>query len=130
MNSLDIYSPPLSHLKDFNVIPVTFSAYALNVLNAPNESLFFFKGRTTLKRERSSIKVIQYINSPFEDVPTECKSEWTNPSNSMALVSLDKNGFACIFPARHSSQTGSGFAAESITNPSTKLSLINILISP
>ena len=42
-NSLDMYSPPLSSLRVPSFAPVTFSAQALNCLNAAKVSDFCFR---------------------------------------------------------------------------------------
>src|ERR1700689_768766 len=47
---------------------------------------------------------------------------------SVAQVSEEGNGFACILPARQGSQIGSGFAKEFIVKPVTRFCLCIFLI--
>src|SRR6266850_8122091 len=68
--SRDMYSPPLSLRKVPNLCPVTFSAQVLNCLNAANASNLCFRRYTALKREWSSMKVIQNLYPWFVETFT------------------------------------------------------------
>src|SRR6267142_6166288 len=95
--SQDMYSPPLSSCKVPNLCPVTFSAQALNCLNAANASDLCFRRYTALKREWSSMKVIQNLYPWFVETFTgPCTSLWTSWRGLDALDCKIGKGFACI----------------------------------
>src|SRR6266850_1842040 len=120
--SQDMYSPPLSSCKVPNLCPVTFSAQALNCLNAANASDLCFRRYTALKREWSSMKVIQNLYSWFVEIFTRpWTSLWTSWRGLDALECEIGKGFACILPALQASHTRSGSARESSLRPFTRL---------
>ena len=66
-NSLLTYSPPLSYIKVLILSPKEFSIKAFNSEIFSHTSDFFFRKKTHVYLEKSSIKVRRYLD-PFMDV--------------------------------------------------------------
>lgn len=102
LNSFGTYSPPLSILRAFTFLPVSFSINALNYTKLENVSSFFRMKKIQHFHEKPSIKMTKYLclaMEAIEKVPQT--SKWIHSRTSCALLSQSWNLDFVYFPKVH-----------------------------